>query len=84
MYPRSNFRQEHSSPDQLGQQCVCGGARVLKEVLEASETSNDLRWDTQGAPRSPRNVPVVSGVVQQGQVLDRVVVERLNTVTWTE
>lgn len=72
MYPSNNFRirQECGSLGQLGEQCVGGGAQILKEVLEALEMSDDLRWDTQRPPQSPQHVPVVSGVKQQGQVLD--------------
>lgn len=86
VYPNNNFRirQERSSLGQLGKQCVGGGTQVLKEVLEALKMSDDLRWDTQRPPQSPQNVPVVSRVKQQGQVLDGVIVEYLNTLTWTE
>lgn len=86
VYPSNNFRirQECSSLGQLGQQCVGGGAQVLKEVLKALKTSGDLRWDAQRPPQSPQNVPAVRTVKQQGQVLDGVIVEHLNTLTWTE
>lgn len=86
VYPSNNFRirEKGGSLGQLGQQCVGGGAQVLKEVLEALEMSDDLRRDTQRPPQSTQHVPVVSRVKKQGQVLDWVIVEHLHTVTWTE
>ena len=86
VYPSNDLRirQERSGLGQLGQQCVGGGAQVLKQVLEASEMSDDLRRDPQRPAQSPQRLLVVHRVEEQGQVLDWVIVERLNTVTWTE
>lgn len=86
MYPSNNFwiRQECSSLGKLGQLCVGGGTQVLKEVLETLEMCEDLRRDTQRPPQSHQHVPLVSRIQQQGQVLDRVIVQHLNSVTWTE
>lgn len=79
-----SIRQESSSLGQLWQQCVRGGAQVLEKVLEALEVSDDLRRDAQGLAESPQHGFVVSRVKQQGQILDWVIAEHLNALTWAE
>lgn len=72
------MRQEPGGRGQLGQERVSGGEQVLEQVLEVPEAGHDLRRDAHTLSQAPQCVTAVWGVEQQGQVLDRVVVQRVH------
>ena len=58
--------------------------QVLEEILKASEMSSNLSQDTQRLPHSLQNILAGGGAEQQGHILDQVMVENPESLTWTD